>query len=38
MTGVSQVLSLEQALGVAAGDDANIAFIESAIGGLEWGR
>jgi AcrR family transcriptional regulator len=35
MTGVSQVLALEQALGVTAGHDATITYIEDAIARLE---
>jgi len=35
MTGVAQVLSLEQALGVIAGHDATIAYVENAIARLE---
>jgi AcrR family transcriptional regulator len=37
MTGVAQVLSLEQALGVTAGHDATIAFVEGAIAQLSKG-
>ncbi len=35
MTGLSQVLALEKALGVTAGHDTTIAFVERAIAGLE---
>jgi AcrR family transcriptional regulator len=35
MTGLSQILGLEQALGVTAGHDATVAFVERAITGLE---
>ena len=35
MTGVTQVLALEDALGVTAGHDTTIAFIERAIAELE---
>jgi AcrR family transcriptional regulator len=35
MTGLSQVLALEQALGVTAGHDATITFVERAIARLE---
>jgi len=37
MTGVSQVLAIEQALGVTQGHDATVAYIEDAIGRLEPG-
>ena len=35
MTGLSQVLSLERVLGVTAGHDATISFVQSAIDQLE---
>ncbi len=35
MTGVSQVLAIEQALGVTKGHDATVAYIDDAIGRLE---
>jgi AcrR family transcriptional regulator len=35
MTGLSQILGLEQALGVTAGHDATVAFIERSITDLE---
>ena len=35
MTGVAQVLALEDALGVTAGHDTTVAFIEHAIAELE---
>ena len=35
MTGLSQILGLEQALGVMAGHDATVAFIEQSITDLE---
>jgi AcrR family transcriptional regulator len=35
MTGLSQILGLEQALGVTAGHDATVAFIERSIAELE---
>ena len=35
MTGLSQVLALEQALGVTTGHDATVTFIEGAIAQLE---
>ncbi len=35
MTGLTQVLTLEEALGVTAGHDTTIAFIERAIARLE---
>lgn len=35
MTGLTQVMSLEQALGVTAGHDAAVDFVERAIGRLE---
>ena len=35
MTGLSQVLAIEQALGVTAGHDATVAFIERAIDQLD---
>jgi hypothetical protein len=35
MTGLGQVLALEQALGVTAGHDATLAFIEQAIARIE---
>ena len=35
MTGVTQVLALEDALGVTTGHDTTIAFIERAIAELE---
>ena len=35
MTGLSQVLALEEALGVTAGHDATISFVESMIDRLE---
>jgi hypothetical protein len=35
MTGLTQVLMLEEALGVTAGHDTTIAFIEDAIARLE---
>jgi AcrR family transcriptional regulator len=35
MTGLAQMLALEQALGVTAGHDATIGFIEQALGRLE---
>ena len=35
MTGLSQVLAIEQALGVTAGHDATVAFIERAIAQLD---
>ena len=37
MTGLSQVLAIEQALGVTEGHDATVAYIEDAIGRLEPG-
>ena len=37
MTGLTQVLSLEEALGVTAGHDAARAFVERALAGLEPG-
>jgi AcrR family transcriptional regulator len=38
MTGLSQVLALEEALGVTAGHEATTAFVESALAGLEAAR
>ena len=38
MTGLSQVLALEGALGVTDGHDATLEFIEHAIDRLEGGR
>jgi hypothetical protein len=35
MTGLSQVLALEQALGVTTGHDATRSFVERALGELE---
>ncbi len=35
MTGLSQVIALEDALGVTGGHDATVAFIERAIDDLE---
>ena len=35
MTGLSQIMSLEQALGVTSGHDATLAFIDSTIARLE---
>lgn len=35
MTGLSQILGLEQALGVTAGHDATVAFVERSIAALE---
>ena len=35
MTGVTQVLALEEALGVTAGHDTTVAFIERAIAELD---
>jgi hypothetical protein len=35
MTGLSQVLALEEALGVTAGHDATIAFVQSIVDRLE---
>ena len=35
MTGVSQILGLEQALGMTSGHDATVAFIEQAIARIE---
>ena len=35
MTGVSQVMAIEQALGVTAGHDTTIAYIDDAITRLE---
>ena len=35
MTGLSQVLTLEDALGVTAGHDTTVAFVEQAIARLE---
>ena len=35
MTGLSQIMSLEQALGVTAGHDATLSFIDSTIARLE---
>ncbi len=35
MTGLSQVLAIEQAIGVTAGHDATVSFVERAIGQLE---
>ena len=35
MTGLSQIMSLEQALGVTAGHDATVSFIDSTIARLE---
>jgi TetR/AcrR family transcriptional regulator len=35
MTGLSQILGLEQALGVTAGHDATLAFVERSIAALE---
>ncbi len=35
MTGLSQVLALEQALGVSAGHDATVSFVQSVIDRLE---
>jgi AcrR family transcriptional regulator len=37
MTGLTQVVALEQALGVTTGHDATLAFIERAIAALEQG-
>jgi len=38
MTGVSQVMALEAALGVTSGHDATVSFIEGAVARLERGR
>jgi hypothetical protein len=38
MTGLSQVLALERALGVTTGHDATIEFVESSIASLEGGH
>ena len=35
MTGVSQIIGIERALGVTAGHDATVAFIEQAVAQLE---
>ena len=35
MTGLAQVLAIEQALGVTAGHDATLAFVERAISQLD---
>ena len=35
MTGVSQIIGIERALGVTAGHDATVAFIEEAVAQLE---
>ena len=35
MTGLSQVMALEDALGVTAGHDTTLAFVEQAIAHLE---
>jgi hypothetical protein len=35
MTGLTQVLSLERVLGVTAGHDATVAFVQSLIDQLE---
>ena len=35
MTGLSQVLSLERVLGVTAGHDATVSFVQSVIDRLE---
>ena len=35
MTGLSQVLALEEALGVTAGHDTTLAFIEEALARIE---
>jgi hypothetical protein len=37
MTGLAQVLALEGALGVTAGHDATLTFVDEAIGVLERG-
>jgi hypothetical protein len=38
MTGVSQVMGIEQALGVTAGHDETVAFIRQAVTGLDAAR
>ena len=35
MTGISQVLALEEALGVTAGHDATVTFVQNVIDGIE---